>query len=135
MDNRTSILIVEDDPDLRAIFESYFTGLNIFDNIVVAVDGIEAHFKLSNQVFDYILLDYNIPKKDAAKLLEHADKFNININQILICSGELDKIKLNKLISKGVKNFLTKPCTLKLLDKKVKTMLSKNTTFQKRKVA
>ena len=130
LQKRTSILIVEDDLDIRAIFQNFFENLGYFDNIVVAQDGIEAHLKLRNQKFDFIILDFNIPKKNAAILVEQAQMLEMDLNRVLICSGELDKNKLQDLISMGIRNFLTKPCTLTDLQEKVNKMLKKYPEFK-----
>ena len=128
---RTSILIVEDDLDLRAIMQSFFEDLGYFDTVVLAEDGIEAHLKLRNQKFDFILLDFNIPKKNAAILIEQAQQLDMDLSRVLICSGELDKNKLQDLLAMGIRNFLTKPFQLKDLKVKVSSMLKKYPEFKK----
>ena len=57
------ILIVDDDLNICNLLQSYCEDLNLFQNIVVAVNGDDASLKIRNQVFNLVILDIHLPKK------------------------------------------------------------------------
>ena len=58
MDEKRTILVVDDEKDIREIIEIYL--MNEGYNIVLACDGIEALEKLKKEKIDLIILDIMI---------------------------------------------------------------------------
>ncbi|MDU3352075.1 MAG: response regulator, partial [Clostridium sp.] len=65
MDNNKTILVVDDEKDIREIIEIYL--INEGYNIVLASDGIEALEKLKKEKIDLIILDIMMPKLDGIR--------------------------------------------------------------------
>lgn len=119
-------LIADDDPAVVDTLTMYCENLGIFRNIVPAEDGQVATTKLRNQKFALILVDINMPKKDGLSLLtDFTTVSNMNeLSYVVIISGEIDKPKLTEALTKGVKNFLTKPFDEEMFRKKIKPALN-----------
>ena len=67
-----NVLIIDDDPILRAISQSYFAALGVED-IHAASDGREALKVISSlsEKIDFILCDLNMPELDGVEFLRH----------------------------------------------------------------
>ncbi|OUR97259.1 hypothetical protein A9Q84_13110 [Halobacteriovorax marinus] len=103
-------LIIDDEKDICEVLKLYCENLGVFRNIIVARDGVSGTNKLHNQKFGLILLDINMPKKSGIDVLkEFEGDHKNNIEDVLVVSGELDKTKLQKILSRGVKSFMIKP--------------------------
>ena len=68
MSEKHSILIVEDDQDLRGIYKLGFEVEGF--NVVEAVDGEDATQKVFNGGIDIVLLDLMLPKKSGQDVLK-----------------------------------------------------------------
>ena len=83
-----NVLIIDDDPILRAISQSYFAALGT-ESIFVAGNGRQALQIIVDQggAIDFILCDLNMPELDGLEFLRHLkdEKF---IGSIGIVSGE-----------------------------------------------
>lgn len=125
-DGPRDCLIIEDEPAVVETLKMYCENLGIFRNIVIAEDGQIASNKMINQRFALILIDINLPKKDGLSLLEDFNTMsNVNnLNNAVIISGELDRLKLQTAISSGVKNFIIKPFDEKTFQNKIKNALN-----------
>jgi len=87
-----SVLIVDDDPILCAVAESYFQNRGI-DMIRTAENGAQALETLdaNSGNFDFILCDLNMPKMDGVQLFHHL-KHRDFAGSIVIISGEQETI-------------------------------------------
>ncbi|MGZ3787758.1 MAG: response regulator [Bacteriovorax sp.] len=63
------VLIVDDEKEIRSIFEEIFRYDLNFDNITFAKDGLEADRICAHQKFDLITLDHMMPKVRGADFL------------------------------------------------------------------
>jgi DNA-binding response OmpR family regulator len=125
MERKKSLLIVEDEDDARELIATAIETLNYFDFIVKAKDGLEATLKLANQDFDLILMDINIPKKNALEVLKGANRDKINPSKVIIMSGELDKQRMAHLLNLGIRNYIVKPLRMESLLGKVQEVIKK----------
>lgn len=125
INRKKSILIVEDDSMTRELIGEAIGTLNYYDLIVTAADGVEACIKMGNQEFDLILLDINMPRKNAMEVIKTAiNSSNVHFdpNKVIILSGGIDKENLSYFMESGVKNYLVKPIDLIGLLNKVKSV-------------
>lgn len=83
-----SVLIIDDDPILRAISQSYFAALGS-QSIFVAGNGRQALQVISDQAgtIEFILCDLNMPELDGVEFLRHLKDSNFQ-GAIGIVSGE-----------------------------------------------
>ncbi|MCA9370675.1 MAG: response regulator [Candidatus Peregrinibacteria bacterium] len=68
-----SVLIVDDDQALSKALETKFSKLSGY-NTTVASDGEEAIALLNAELFDVILLDLHMPKKNGVEVLKSKKK-------------------------------------------------------------
>ena len=83
-----NVLIIDDDPILRAISQSYFAALNVAE-VYVAGNGRQALTVISDHSgnIDFILCDLNMPELDGVELLRHLRDCSFS-GSIGIVSGE-----------------------------------------------
>ncbi|NNE22437.1 MAG: EAL domain-containing response regulator [Rhizobiales bacterium] len=83
-----NVLIIDDDPILRAISQAYFAALNV-KSIYVAGDGRKALQIICDQAgdIDFILCDLNMPELDGVEFLRHLKDHNYR-GSVGIVSGE-----------------------------------------------
>lgn len=101
MTSPPTILIVEDEPELRNLYEIYFEDDY---RVVTAGFGEEALDKLSAQV-DAIVLDRALPDMSGEDFLENAP--NIEDVGVIVVSGfdsdsEIEEMRVNKYLKKPV---------------------------------
>lgn len=88
MSNKKSIFLVEDDPDLRNLYQKIL-NLKEFHVIAAAKDGIEAvkmyrNFKKKPEI---ILMDYHMPQRNGLQAAYEILELNGGV-QIFIMSGD-----------------------------------------------
>jgi len=105
------ILIVDDNPVDCEYLYTIITSWGASGTL--AKDGDEAYNILKSQQFDYIILDWKMPKVDGITLLEMLKKDGIKLNNILMVSA-LQRRDIVELIDKKglmVEGVLEKPYT------------------------
>ncbi len=103
------VLFVEDNIEARETTLAMLS--NLFDNITVAVDGLDGYEKFFNDKFDIIITDINMPNMngiDMSKKIRHKDK---DI-PILILSAYSELEFFMETIKIGVEGYLIKPIEL-----------------------
>jgi DNA-binding response OmpR family regulator len=103
------ILAVEDDTDLRYIYEMILSRQG--HEVVLAENTVKAILYLTNEDFDLIILDMNMPDMPGTKLVEFArdDARLKNIPIIVVSASETWK---DQVIGRGVTHFLVKPVAM-----------------------
>jgi len=116
---KQKILIVEDEVDIRVITKLILEENNI-NQISFATNAQEC-FNLINQqqLFDFIILDYQLPDANAKYILERLKNLNVTA-KIIIATGmqNINKSELEKL---GIDLFLEKPFNYDVLINFIKT--------------
>lgn len=125
---KISVLVVDDEPNIRDTLITFLDMMEIFTTIVQASDGAEASLKLKNQTFDLVITDLMMPKVKGIELVERIireDKSNKTKTPIMILSGNVTSEEVEKALAFGVKYVLTKPCTAEQFMEKVETVLQR----------
>lgn len=92
-----SILLVDDEEDVRALIKQHLTSAIKDINIIEAKDGSEAMAKLSYQTFHCIITDIQMPKKDGVDLIEKIKQSNLNAaTPIIVVTGFPDEQLLER---------------------------------------
>jgi CheY-specific phosphatase CheX len=130
MIDKKTILLAESDPELN---EAIIKQLETREDFVIisAKDGLDALGKISRQKFDLIILQSDIPKKNALEITsETRDSDNNKLCPILIYTEDIEK---HKLYTRAVKNieYLPKPLNTELLLERSLSWLSINTSKKK----
>lgn len=126
---KLSVLIVEDESDLRDVIKEYLKMADCFDFIVEARDGQDAYARYQNQEFDLIITDLMMPKASGLELVINImkkERSKQNKTPLLILSGNLTSLEVKKAIKFGVKYMLAKPCEAEAFIEKVKNIIVKH---------
>jgi CheY-like chemotaxis protein len=115
--NMKSILIVDDSSMIRNYLERIF--INDY-NITMAVDGNDAIEKIQQNLnnLNIILLDLVMPKADGFFVLEHIQKYNVDI-PVIIISGDTSKESIEKAFDYGVVDMIKKPFDSDIIKDKI----------------
>lgn len=100
------ILLIEDEPDLRALYERVLTGANL--HVTTAIDGQEGLIKAADMP-DLILLDIMMPKLTGIDVLKKlkSDEKTKNLAIVLLTNlGQESVIK--QALEIGARGYLMK---------------------------
>lgn len=127
---KLSILVVDDEDDIRSTLKMFLEMMEIFNFIVEAVDGSEAIRKCQNQKFDVIVTDLMMPNVKGIELIQNIrtqDKRQKveTPTPIVILSANVTGDEVKKAIKFGVKTVVTKPCTAEEFIQKITDVLVK----------
>lgn len=100
-----SLLIVEDDLDLRRSFYDLLSTINI--KIYEAGNGIEALEIFKKEDIDFILSDIDMPIMNGLELLKKIREIDLSIN-FFIMSGNISYNEQD-ILEKGANHFFQKP--------------------------
>ena len=118
-------LIVDDEEDICEVCNMYLDNMGKFRQILTAKDGVDASIKMTNQAFDLILLDINLPKRGGLDILNAQKKEKGSVDNIAVMSGSIDKDTLSEAVKCGVTSFIVKPFTEAQFQEKVISILKK----------
>lgn len=117
-----SILVVDDEPEVRSVIKEILIGTGIPLKVVEAADGAEAVRKILNQKFSILVTDLRMPKLTGGGLLEELLNLSpaLRPKDILVLSaypGELPQIPFSNV------SFIEKPADPDLLAQYIKASL------------
>lgn len=122
------ILIVEDEFNLADAISSRLKKENY--SVDISTDGIEGLDNALTNIYDLILLDVMLPRKNGFDILKKIRDNHINSKVIMITAkNQIDDI-LNGF-DYGADDYLTKPFHLEELVARINVQLRKNTINQK----
>lgn len=119
MADTTSILVVDDEPELRSMLEEYLTKRNF---TVLTADGGEALRKIiTEHAVDAVILDINMPGEDGLSLARFLrEHYDVGII-MLTASGEVvDRIVG---LETGADDYIAKPFDPRELLARIKSVL------------
>jgi DNA-binding NtrC family response regulator len=106
MNNRQSILLVDDDPEFRKAMKKMFEKSGY--DVTVAADGQEGLDALSEKTFDLIISDLRMPNLNGMELMEELKRRKINLPVIFITAyGEVESYM--DLMNLGAFEYINKP--------------------------
>jgi len=105
------VLIVDDQPDVRAVLKSGIETLNADINVVAVLSGEEAMLEIAFQSFDLLVADVGLPGITGLELLTKLGKRKLAMRVILITG--LVNAKVRRAVAEaGVVACLLKPIEL-----------------------
>jgi DNA-binding response OmpR family regulator len=120
MNDKISILIVEDEPTIRVGLRDF---LEFHDfQVTEAIDGLEAERTVSENNFDLILLDLMLPKISGEQLCRQWRQAGLNTPIIMLTAKGLEKEKIAGL-NLGADDYVTKPFSLQELLARINAVL------------
>jgi DNA-binding response OmpR family regulator len=104
------VLVVDDEEVIRRFLRIYLTKLGY--EVEEAVDGAEALEQLSNEDFDFLILDILMPNKDGWEVLKEV-KSNLKTKDIpvIVLTAKNEDSDMFKGYELGASYYLTKPFT------------------------
>ncbi len=106
------ILLLEDELMLRSSIEEYLEALG--HKVISFGNGEEAFEAITQDMFDLLLLDINIPKMNGLNLLKALNEMDHAFPTIFI-SANVDIDDISKAFELGASDYLKKPFHLKEL--------------------
>ncbi|MFM7671512.1 MAG: response regulator transcription factor [Bacteroidota bacterium] len=129
MNNRSSILLVEDEENLH---ETLKLNLELEGyEVSSARDGAEALRLLEQEHFDLIILDIMLPEIDGISVAENIRVQNLEV-PILMLSARNSSADRVLGLKKGADDYLTKPFNLEELLLRLSKLIQKNQKLQDR---
>lgn len=121
----TNILIVDDDVQIIELIKM-FLSMNFPDvNCVLATDAKTAALKITNQEFDLVIVDFQMPGRSGIEFALGLRKtLKYSKIPIVLMSGALKQQDAILAIEGGLKDILVKPFTMKQLMEKISPYLT-----------
>jgi two-component system chemotaxis response regulator CheY len=117
-------LVVEDSPTMRQLIVFALGRIKALQ-VVEADDGVDALKKLSQQHFDILITDINMPMMDGLKLVSMVRKDEVHKDiPIVIITTEGAQEDRQRALSLGANAYITKPIQAPQVISKVKELLS-----------
>lgn len=121
---KRAVLICDDEAEVRELIRD--TLIQAYPNLIIveSIDGADAFSKVSRQVFDLVITDLHMPKRDGVKLIQTFKQLRDEFRpkKVIIISGKVSEedVKASDL---GAYIFLPKPCDFNLLKQEVSKAL------------
>ncbi len=123
MNNRFSILVIDDEIQIRKLLEISLEANDY--KVSFAVNGKEGVTIAASQQPDLILLDLGLPDEDGQMILVKLREWYQN--PIIILSVKSAEEEIVKALDNGANDYLTKPFRTQELLARMRTALRKNT--------
>jgi two-component system OmpR family response regulator len=132
MDDKTHILIVDDEQDICALVEQYLTDEGY--RVSIAPDGAEMRRVIAQGEVDLVLLDIVLPNEDGLSIARALRVANPNIG-IIMLTGRGDTIDRIVGLEMGADDYLAKPFHLRELLARVKSVVRRTESVPAAEVA
>ncbi|AIQ69687.1 response regulator transcription factor [Paenibacillus graminis] len=119
------VLIVDDEEVLRMLIEDTLEDLEHVE-IHTAENGAEALTKLSEQLYDLVILDYMMPEMTGIEVLEALDAEQKNAMPIMMLTAKAQENDRSKAREAGARFFMPKPFSPMELLQIVEGILNEN---------
>jgi two-component system chemotaxis response regulator CheY len=119
------ILVVDDFPMQRKLMKRTLLDLG-FENVIEAVDGMDALEKLNAGDVEFIICDWHMPKMmgiDLLRAIRADDKFSQM--PFLMVTAEVKRENIIEAAKAGVSNYIAKPFTVESLQEKIQDILNR----------
>ena len=130
IDNRTKVLIVDDFELIRNIIHRAVQDMGL-ENIEQASGGQEAIECLDQAVkednpFGLIFLDWNMPEVNGMDVLRHCRSLDkLKEIPVIMVTAEAEKAQVLRAFSEGVDDYIVKPCSPDMVQRKVQSLVKK----------
>lgn len=106
MDGRRSILIVEDESDIRSILKEILSDEGF--EVCEAKDGQEGLEHLRSRTFDMVISDIRMPKMDGLEFLQHSRGLHLTVPFVFLTAFN-DSDNTAEALRLGAFDFIRKP--------------------------
>ncbi len=124
-DMKMKFLVVDDFSTMRRIVRNLLKELG-FNNVDEAEDGAVAYGKLTGEVFDFVVTDWNMPNMDGLTLLQQI-RANPQLKHlpVLMITAEAKKENIVAAAQAGASGYIVKPFTAATLNEKLNKIFEK----------
>jgi putative nucleotidyltransferase with HDIG domain len=126
LDEKTTILIVDDEPSLREVAGEYFQVKGY--EVLTAADGVEALSLMASHEVDCCLSDIDMPRMDGLQLAERIRQLDVSI-PVIIMTGYPSLENTISTLKNGVVDFLIKPVNLNQMELSVRRVMRERDLF------
>jgi DNA-binding NtrC family response regulator len=116
------ILVVEDDPDIRAILTRFLERRGY--GVKVAVDGAEALCVLQEKPVDLVLSDVRMPRMDGLELLQAVRQRDPDVQMVLMTAYSTVRDAV-EAIQGGAADYVEKPIDFRRLERVVSNVIAR----------
>ena len=121
-----SILLVDDYKFTRTILERILRRLG-YQNLCMAVDGLEALNLLRSQPIDLVITDYHMPEMDGTDLFQSMQQDPVLAKiPVLLISGVPTEKFATQALAMGIQSTLNKPFRAEQLDQEIQSLLTQS---------
>lgn len=132
MNDKTSILVVDDNKEFANILRKFLSCCEGFEVVGVAYDGSEALDLIFNLKPDVVILDIIMPILDGLGTIHKLRKSNLEKNpEILILSAISQEMMIKEAMELGASCFMLKPFDLEVLEKRIRGIVKKSEDKEK----
>jgi len=121
-------LIVEDDKDLASLLKISLKK-EMF-TVDLAEDGKKGLFLFGTNVYDLLIVDYNLPQKNGRDLVKEVRGQNQDVKIIVLTVENSQNIK-KELFDLGIDDFISKPFVYEEFLSRVKAIMRRPSVAQK----
>ncbi len=126
LNNSEKILLVEDNPRVRSVFEKMFQRFGY--PYEIAADGVEALEKLKQGSFGLGIYDIIVPRMDGIELLAHTMETDPEIPVIILSSAFRVEMVI-EILNRGAFAFIRKPFNMEEIHTEIKKGLRQRSLF------
>jgi two-component system phosphate regulon response regulator OmpR len=119
MDERTRLLVVDDDPSVRALLREYLEGHGF--GVAEAADGGQMREQIERDLPDAVLLDIRLPGEDGLVLARYLrERYDLGLIMVTASGDVIDRVVGLEI---GADDYIAKPFDLRELLARVKSVL------------
>lgn len=115
-----SILVVDDDPDMRALVQLYLEKAGY--EVLLAEDGVEALMMLAQRPVQAVLSDVQMPNLDGVKLMEMISQKGLDVPAIFLTGADDEGLEA-AVLAHGAMDYIRKPVRREVLLLRVRNAL------------
>tara|TARA_B100001245_G_C22728297_1_gene353665 strand:+ start:20 stop:667 length:648 start_codon:yes stop_codon:yes gene_type:complete len=130
MENKITIMLVDDHPMIRDAMSLYFGKTNEIEILAEANNGKEALDLLKEQQFDLVITDIAMPEMNGVEFLTALQEQNIQ-QDVLVISMINEVSQVKKMISLGAKGYVLKNSPKEEILQAIKAIRSGETYYSK----
>ena len=105
--DKVKVLMIDDNVELINAVKEYFKSSKIIDIVDEAYDGVEGYEKIEKSIYDVVVLDLIMPKKDGLYVLEEMKKHNIN-KKVIVATSYNTQEAIREVSDYGVNYYILK---------------------------
>ena len=123
MSEKTTIVIIEDNPDLRRVMDDYLQAQEDLEVVGCAADGNEGLEMVRAANPDVVLLDLIMPNCDGFGFMEALSRSQAPKPEIIVTSAIGQEDFIRRAIDLGARYYMVKPYDMDVLVKRVREMM------------